>query len=311
MAADLDILFRMTIQNPTELLISQLVQSRSRAYAEELKRFHAHSAREKKRAEASEKKQLLLLDTIGIKKSLLEREQRANAAELKKFLEEARPHLMARPDLRAQDGRYHAEFAGHVGDPVRVMPPYGAFLPPAPDSGGITSGWVFTDGSPIRIKDSDTGSGTGLGLWATTKAFTPVDVIFTFVPAVTASYEMTAVLAFHGFYVLRSDDGFFTSKHAYVDLRVTTNVHQYVDFGWKSFPYPLSRDEDNINEFDNFDRTFFFDSTAPLRAGDPVVVTAKIEIVAGASGSGSYAELNFADGTANYIQPLFLSVTTV
>jgi hypothetical protein len=111
--------------------------------------------------------------------------------------------------------------------------------------------------------------------------------------------------------VLRSDDGFFTSKHAYVDLRVTMNVHQYVDFGWKSFPYPLSRDEDNINEFDNFDRTFFFDSTAPLRAGDPVVVTAKIEIVAGASGSGSYAELNFADGTANYIQPLFLSVTTV
>jgi hypothetical protein len=150
-----------------------------------------------------------------------------------------------------------------------------------------------------------------LGLWATGKAYTPVDVAFTFVPAQTASYEMTAVLAFHGFYVLRDDDGFFTSKHAYVDLRVSLHVHQYVDLQSKSFPYPISRDESNINEFDNFDRTFFFDYTAPLRAGDPVVVTARIEIVAGASGSGSYAELNFADGNANYIDPLLLSVTTV
>ena len=40
-------------------------------------------------------------------------------------------------------------------------------------------------------------------------------------------------------------------------------------------------------------------------------MTARIEIVAGASGSGSYAELNFADGNANYIDPLLLSVTTV
>ena len=61
---------------------------------------------------------------------------------------------------------------------------------------------------------------------------------------------------------------------------------------------------------DNFDRTFFIDIQAPLRAGDPVVVTARSEIVAGASGSGSYAELNFADGSANFIQPLSLSVTS-
>ena len=301
----------MAIENPTEHLIDQLASSRAKQYAEEIKRFHAQLAKEKKRAQASEKKQLQLLDSIGIKKNVLDREQRGDARELEAFLEEARAAMAGRQSSRGSDGKYRAEFTAQLADGIRVLPPYGAFTPLDPPSGEITSGWVFTDASPIKMKDSDTGSGTGLGLWATAKAYTPYDVVFTFVPAVTTSYEMTAVLAFHGFYVLRSNDGFFTSKHAYVDLRVSMTVHQYVDFQWKQFPYPISRDEQNINEFDNFDHTFFFDYTAPLRAGDPVVVTARIEIVAGASGSGSYAEINFADGTANYIDPLFLSVTTV
>ena len=301
----------MSIQNSTQQLIDHLVNIRAKEYAEAARRFQAHSAKEKKRAEASEKKQLQLLDSIGIKKNVLDREQRSGAVELKTFLEEARASVAKRAGSRAVDGKYRAELTAQFGDGTKVVPPYGVFVPPDNPTGGISSGWIFTDGSPIKMKDSDTGSGTGLGLWATAKAFTPQDVVFTFVPAQTASYEMTAVLAFHGFYVLRSDDGFFTSKHAYVDLRVSMNVHQFVDFQWKQFPYPIQRDEQNINEFDNFDRTFFFDYTAPLRAGDPVVVTARIEIVAGASGGGSYAELNFADGTANYIQPLFLSVTTI
>jgi len=40
-----------------------------------------------------------------------------------------------------------------------------------------------------------------------------------------------------------------------------------------------------------------------------VIVTARVAVDAIANDSGSYAEINFADGTANYIQPLFLCVT--
>jgi len=74
----------MPIQNSTEQLIEHLMQNRAKAYADETRRFRAQSAKEKKRAEASEKKQLKVLDSIGIKKEVLDREQRNDASELKK-----------------------------------------------------------------------------------------------------------------------------------------------------------------------------------------------------------------------------------
>jgi hypothetical protein len=42
-----------------------------------------------------------------------------------------------------------------------------------------------------------------------------------------------------------------------------------------------------------------------------VIVTAKGVVQATPHGGGAYAELNFADGPANYIYPLFVSVQRV
>ena len=119
---------------------------------------------------------------------------------------------------------------------------------------------------------------------------------------------MTAVLAFHGFYVLRSDDSWYNCRSAQVQLKARMNVRQYVDFGWKDFPLLIDREEDNAEEVTTYDRTGFFDYTAVLKAGDPVVVTFKGIVDASARGGGAYAELNFEAGTANYIEPLLLSV---
>ena len=57
--------------------------------------------------------------------------------------------------------------------------------------------------------------------------------------------------------------------------------------------------------------THFFDYTTVLKAGDPVVVTVKGALDASAHGGGAYAELNFQAGTANYVEPLLLSVQQV
>jgi len=92
--------------------------------------------------------------------------------------------LIARQSSRALDGKYRATLAEQFGDTALVLPAYGAFVP-ADSGSGISSGWVFADASPIKIKDSDTGHGSGLGLWATGKAFTPVDVAFS-VPIVVS-----------------------------------------------------------------------------------------------------------------------------
>jgi hypothetical protein len=133
---------------------------------------------------------------------------------------------------------------------------------------------------------------------------------FAFVPASTATYEMTAAIAFHGFYILRSDDGFFTCKEAIVKLNAQMNVHQYADTAWHDFPL-LNIVKQNTDEITTYDRTHFLDYTTGLRMGDPVVVTVKGTVEALGHGGGSYAELNFRDGTANYIEPLFLSVQKV
>jgi len=133
---------------------------------------------------------------------------------------------------------------------------------------------------------------------------------FTFVPATTANYEMTAVITFHGFYVLRCDDSWWNCRDAEVRLTVQMNVHQYTDSGWHDFPALLDVEKDNTDEVTSFDRTFFLDYTTGLRVGDPVVVTVKGVVLATSHGV-AYAELNFKDGTANYIQPLFLSVQQV
>jgi hypothetical protein len=80
--------------------------------------------------------------------------------------------------------------------------------------------------------------------------------------------------------------------------------------GPKSFPL-VDRGGQNVEEFDNIDSVLSFTDTQDLRQGEPVVVTASITISADASGGGSYAEINFADGDANYIEPQYLWVTNL
>src|SRR5262249_60128850 len=115
-----------------------------------------------------------------------------------------------------------------------------------------------------------------------------------------ASYTFTACIAFHGFYFVQADDGWLTSKHAEVSVTVSLKAFQIIDRGWKSFPPVINRGGDNINEFDNFDQIRNFADTQDFRVDEPVVVTASIELFAGAAGSGSHAEVNFQDGEANY-----------
>ena len=111
--------------------------------------------------------------------------------------------------------------------------------------------------------------------------------------------------------MLQADDGLFTSKKAQVIVHVWLGAFQFVDRGWKSFPPVLDRQGDNINEFDNFDQFVNSSDTQDFREGEPVVVTARIQVTALAWGDGSHAEVNFADGDANFIQPQGLWVSPI
>lgn len=234
--------------------------------------------------------------SAGIDLKKFEQEQEEDARKLKSYLEQKRPPLISRP-------KQVPHFAANLGG--QLIPAYaGFFLPPDP---GVVPP---TDPSQIKIKSEQTGHGSG---WLDGPGDPPkfVDVVFSFTPHQSASFSFTACLAFHGFYVLRADDGWATSKSAEVHANVFLKAFQFVDRGWKSFPPVIDREGDNINEFDNFDEILNFGDTQDFREGEPVVVTASIEVEAKAIGSGSHAEVNFADGDANFIQPQGLWVNPV
>jgi len=178
--------------------------------------------------------------------------------------------------------------------------------------GAIGGGWVFPD-DPSKIHIKDTRHYPNALCWDNRDngpAIPEFAAYFTFVPAQTATYEMTAVFAFHGFHILRCDDSWWNCRNAAVHVNVQMNVNQYAMAGWHDFPI-LNASNDNVDEIVSYDRTHFFDYTTGLRAGDPVVVVVKGIVEATAHGGGAYAEANFSDGTANYIEPLFVSVQQV
>jgi hypothetical protein len=284
------------------------------AYQEKIGADKAEQARLEKTASARHKREQEVLRKIGLDLEQLDPEQHDAGTELGGYLEDARVSVVSRPSAQARDTKAHALLAelnaqaGHL-----TLPPYASTLFGANASvfegvdgeGEITNGWV-SPSSSTRIKFETHFSGTGLGpVEGTPPQFC---VYFSFTPAKTASYSMLAVLAFHGFYILRSDDGIFTSKWAKVFLNAEMNVRQYVDVGLKSFPALIAEERDNADAVFTYDRTQFFDYTTVLKEGDPVTVTVTVLPRAAAAGNGSYAELNFKAGTANYIEPLFLSV---
>lgn len=267
------------------------------------------------------------LKTIGINLETLDREfekdQRIQEEELKKFVGEFTPKVISRRNMQAADAKDAAIRSDLLASSTHlVLPPYASTIFAAEKatlkelagengSGAINSGWVFPD-EPGKIRIKDASHNPVVCFQAVAGGPPPeFNVHFAFVPATTATYEMTAVLAFHGFYILRSDDSWYNCRYAQVKLKVQMNVHQYVDIGWKTFPLLIDRKEANAEEVTTYDRTNFFDYTTVLKAGDPVVVTFKGIVDAFARGGGAYAELNFEAGTGNYIEPLLLSVQRV
>jgi hypothetical protein len=297
----------MPILNPIDQLIHDLVKQRAKVYRERTQRFKAQQEQQRKAAEAHEKKQLEYMRSAGVKVNEIEQDLKEDSRKLKSYLEQTRPSLISRPAMNVTDAKNVANWAANLGGLGQLIPPYaGIYYPP---DGGVEVLPVIP--SKIKIKYNYSGSGWGwFGSASATDPPPPAEVAFYFIPDQSARYSFTASFAFHGFYILRADDGAFTSKDASVKLGFSLQAYQIVDRAPKSFPNPIDRESQNINEFDNFDHVLTFSDAQDFRQGEPVVVVASITIDADARGDGSYAEINFADGDANYIEPQYLWVTS-
>jgi len=118
------------------------------------------------------------------------------------------------------------------------------------------------DPTRLDMKRIDKGSGSGLIASGMAGAIYE-NVMFTFIPSSTGWWNFFAFIPFHGFYILRSDDGFWTSKYATVRVTVFMRVHQYHWHSWKTIPV-LYEHDDNIDTYDFYDAMPDLTYSAPL-----------------------------------------------
>jgi len=316
----------LTNTNTLDKYVREIHDARFKEFEQELVHRHALFQRAQKFEQSRDKRRREFLKGIGTDLATFDREQdkelKIQEQELKSYLDEFAAKAASRPVLQAADSKDAAlRFAAFGEAKQTLVHPYAATLfasdkgqfkdvSGVTGDGAINSGWIFPDeAGKIRVKD--TAHCPVACFVACAGSAVEFAVHFAFTPATTATYEMTAVFAFHGFYILRSDDSWYNCRNAKVKLTVSMNAHQYVDIGAKTFPALIDRNEDNVEEVTTYDRTHFFDYTTVLKAGDPAIVTVKGALDASAHGGGAYAELNFQAGTANYIEPLLLSVQQV
>lgn len=165
-----------------------------------------------------------------------------------------------------------------------------------------SNGTIYWQGyNPGNINLSDSASGAGSGLAGTGAAsFTMyMDWWFTYRPTENRNYSHRVSVPFHGFYILKADDGFFTSKEAKSRIDLTTVGYQY-NYKAPSSTNVFAMGNQNINVNDRFDgwRTMYYSS---LFGADRAYIRVTAKFYVYARGGGSNAQLNFSAGAANYV----------
>ncbi|MEP7229324.1 MAG: hypothetical protein ABI691_03680 [Ginsengibacter sp.] len=257
------------------------------------------------------KKKMLTDAGFDIKK--IEREEEKETIAFQKRLAIKRKELINRkPNLfiKSQEKSLYSQIL--KGDRYSVLTPFGACLM-APDTKLVESvegergnPWVFPY-DPSQIKIMASGHIGGWTCWQAYGSAPPptANIWFNFVPDRTGKWDFSAIVAFDGFYVLRSDDSWYNCRNAWVKLKATARVHQYSWQGKKNYTL-LSEEESNADYTRLFNSTEWMDTSGVLQAGDITWILVTITLEAMSSGSGTYAELNFQSGTANHILPVLV-----
>jgi hypothetical protein len=121
-------------------------------------------------------------------------------------------------------------------------------------------------------------------------------------------YSYTVNAPFRGFYIVYADDGFWDSKEAKAALDIDMIGYQY---GYKQNVHAnlLYDDSQNVNDNYRFDETATEYYGDLLGGPDFAYLRVTESLTVYARGDGSHGELNFADGTANYLDPPWIYVS--
>ncbi|MDA1054792.1 MAG: hypothetical protein O3C40_30565 [Planctomycetota bacterium] len=159
--------------------------------------------------------------------------------------------------------------------------------------------WQGYNPGNIDLKINCNGSGSGIFGTGACSGTLVMDWWFTYIAPQNRNYAHTIWVPFHGFYIVRSDDGFWTSKKAHARIDLTAVGYQY-NYKATGSTNVFDLQDDNINVNDRFDgwRTMYY---SDLLGADRAYLRVSASFYVYARGSGSTAQLNFSDGNANYM----------
>jgi hypothetical protein len=284
---------------PEDAFLEQLVTARREEVVRLQKAQADHLADLQKRGQArsAELKKTLPKDLLTVVDGLDKAHEKASAqtkANVKKIKERL---AASTPGAEGETPMHPGLANGHLIAPSSLgwfSPYYGVLH----WSDGSVSWQGYNPGN-FDLWDSASGAGNG---WFGSGAgsFTGyVDWWFTYRPTENRNYAHTIWVPFHGFYIVYSDDGFWDSKEAHVRMDLSAVGYQY-NYKATSSTNVFDLDSQNINVNDRFDgwRTMYY---SDLLGSDRAYLRVTASFYVYARGGGSFAELNFNDGSANYV----------
>lgn len=187
---------------------------------------------------------------------------------------------------------FEAGIAGAVSDWVK---PYaGTGLVNRHNEGGVTEGSYAYDLAASRMYPFAKAQGAGTGWTDDNDVTTYTTLYFAFLPPRVGNVRAYVQYVSNGWYQIRSDDTWNTSKEALIDLALTVTLAQNYWGG------TVKRDiwhmeDDNIDDRDRLDQIgSLYSDPLDVGANKWVIAEVKVRAHVETEGSGSIGVLNFA-----------------
>jgi hypothetical protein len=284
-------------------IVSEINETRNK----EMKEFVARKRERSQAAEPRVKRELERQKAAGVDVEKLQASHRELAAETQKELDGIKKQYAAKEEERKiiapEDFRARAIDSAIAPTEVRTLPPSYAAVFSTKDPDDKLSGGTGTDVFNYNIIDLwDWASGAGNGWFGSGageyQAWAEWGYWY-WVPT-TKFYGITSHNTFRGFYIARSFDDWWISGYSRAVASIWVDVWQY---NWKGLSnvnvLDIGADNIDVNQRFDTDRHHYY--TALLAGGDWAYVRNVVGLYVYARAGGSYSELNFAVGAANYL----------
>lgn len=176
---------------------------------------------------------------------------------------------------------------------------YKKLTPPAYSCGGSLAADAACVCSLAECNPVKDVRGSGWYSWTKRKVFGWFWWLY--VPPKNGALYISPRWSVHGLYHLYSDDSWYNSAYAQIQLDLKTNVYQWYWDGWNIIT-PLRRIDDNINIWRRLDAGYSQYKSLNVTANKPVWIYNEFELLVAAKSNSARVLADFRTGAGNYIK---------